>query len=223
MKPLNDSISDRNAFTDKTKAMEDRAKEKIKNGEAGLISKQYLAMTNYIEELKEKFKNNIGGVTSSDIAEAEMRATHYLNDVAAYEFIDYATGLSNQITDYNEKGISTGTSTNRSAITGADEIKDGLMVSWNDDLKSMTRNATTYTYEDASGVTQTATLDSTAVSGGAAARHTKANEISGSVNADKRTKISEYNTRKQKLEQEKAEIYQRQRIAKADESAISGK
>ena len=150
----------------------------------------------------------------------EMRTNHYLNEVGTYEYIDYTTGISDEVSNYDAQGNDTGTTTNRTALTGSVAISDGYMNSMNDDLVSMTRNATEYQYIDSSGVTQTVRLDSTAVTNGAARRHSKANEVSGSVNSDKRTKISDFNSRKQKLEQEKAGLYERQRTARANQSAI---
>ena len=56
--------------------MEDRARDKIKSGEAGFISKQYLAMNNHVEQLREQLRNGVAGVTEQMVAEAEMKTNH---------------------------------------------------------------------------------------------------------------------------------------------------
>ena len=217
MKPLNDSIADRDAYTNKNKAMEERAQQRIKDGDAGLISEQYKAMVNRAEKLREDLRNGRGGVTEQMVAEAEMRANHYLTNEGTYEYIDYATGLAGaEVGIYDATGNRLGSTTNATRI----DISDGGMISMNDDLISMTNTPTTYTYVDAHGVTQSVTIDSTAISMGASARHGHANQVSGSVNADKRTRVAQASTEKQNLEHQKAELYERQRVARANQSAI---
>lgn len=221
MKPMNDSIADRDAYTSKVKSMEERAQQKIKDGDAGIISQQYKAMVNRAEKLREDLRNNRAGVTAQMVAEAEMKANTYLTNTGTYEYIDYTTGLSNSVSEYMADGNATGVSLDSSFLNSNNlSFKDGAMISMNDDLVSMTKTPTTYNYEDANGVTRSVTIDSTAVSRGASLRHGHANDVSGSVNSDKRTVVAKASAAKQAKEQEKAKLYERQRKRQADQRAI---
>ncbi|MEI3530421.1 MAG: conjugal transfer protein TrbL family protein [Bacilli bacterium] len=188
LKPTQDSIADRKAYTDKVKAMEDRAVDKIKNGEAGNISTHYKELENRASELRDKLGRGEAGVTASDVANAEMAALDYLNNNGKYDYID--TSIANG--------------------------SDAAMIGMYKDLESMA--STTQTYKDADG--NTVTIDSTTVRSGAAARHSNAGKVTGTVNDDTRTIINPAEADKQKLSQEKAALYEEQRKSKANEDAI---
>lgn len=126
LKPTRDSIADRKAYTDKVKAMEDRAESKIKNGEAGDISLRYKELENRASELRDRLGRGEAGVSALDVANAEMAALNYLNDEAKYQYID-------------------------DVIAG--KRSDSAMVGMQDDLLSMAKTAQTYTAADGTTVT----------------------------------------------------------------------
>lgn len=224
MKPLNDSISDRKSYTDKVKSMEDRAIDKIKKGEAGKISQQYLAMVNRTEKLREDLRNGRNGVTEQMVAEAEMNANRYLTNEGMNDYIDYTTGYSTGISTVDiETGTISGTISGRT-LTGSDVINsDAAMESMYSDIENMTSTPAQYTFIDSNGTSQTVVIDDANAMNGSARRHKNAGMVTGSVSYDNRTSISEANARKQTLQQQKAELYERQRTAKANQSAVSGK
>lgn len=209
IKPVQDSISDRKAYTDKVKSMEDRAINKIKNGEAGVVSEQYKVLENRAELLRERMRQ--GKASEADVAKAEMAANEYLNNTGMQDYIDNVTGFSKgaRLVDVDGKTV---VSTDKS-YTQSDAAMRGMQ----DDLISMTKNSQTYTM-DSSG--RTVTVDNSVVTSGAAAIHSNAGEVTGSSNYDTRTIINPAEAEKQELGQRKSAIYESQRSANADKSAI---
>ena len=209
-KPLEDSIADRKAYTDKVKSMEDRAMSKIRDGEAGVISTQYKALMNRAERLREDMRN--GRATEAQVAAAEIAANNYLTNTGMQDYIDYTTGFSNQarMVDLDGNAVA-------GQFANVGNVSDATMQGMFDDLLSMT--ATEQTYSVDGSATNTVTMSQAEVRAGAASRHSNAGRISGSTNYDTRTTISESKARKQQLEQEKAALYDQQRRAKANEDA----
>lgn len=220
IKPRQDSIADRKAYTDKVKAMEDRAVDKIKNGEAGDISLLYKSLENRAEQLREYMRSNktanfngtIRRVTADDVAEAEMAANNYLTTTGMEDYLDITTGIETTMREINSDGTAKST---RTALRNA--ISDAAVVSQYEDLKAMTKESKTYVKDDSGG---TVTIDKATVEAGAAARHKNAGQVTGSSNYETRKYINPAQGKKQKLEQEKAEKYNNQRTAKANETAI---
>ena len=213
IKPIKDSISDRKAYTDKVKAMEDRAINKIKNGEAGRVSEQYKALENNAERLRESMRRGgKGAATAEEVARAEMAANEYLNNTGMQDYIDNVTGFSKGARIVDSKDGKT-----QLGIDNSYSQKDAAMSGMQDDLIAMTKNTQTYTM-DSTG--RTVTVDNSVITSGAAAIHSNAGEVTGSANYDTRTIINPAEAEKQELGQQKSSIYDKQRAANADKSAL---
>lgn len=213
IKPIKDSISDRKAYTDKVKAMEDRAINKIKNGEAGRVSEQYKALENNAERLRESMRRGgANAATAEEVARAEMAANEYLNNTGMQDYIDNVTGFSKGARIVDSKDGKT-----QLGIDNSYSQKDAAMSGMQDDLIAMTKNTQTYTM-DSTG--RTVTVDNSVITSGAAAIHSNAGEVTGSANYDTRTIINPAEAEKQELGQQKSSIYDKQRAANADKSAL---
>ena len=213
IKPVQNSINDRKAYSDKIKAMEDRAITKIRDGEAGEISTQYKAMVSRAERLQKDYESGRGGVTAEDVAKAQNAAQHYLTNEGRDDFIDITSGMRNaKVRIFDETGSYTGN--NAVPI----DVKDGAMKGMYDDLLSMVRTPQTYTTVDGNGNTKTVTIDRATVEKGSKDRHSNKGAVDESINNDTRTYINPASTEKTELESQKTELYEQQRKAKADES-----
>ena len=214
IKPVQNSINDRKAYSDKIKAMEDRAMGKIRDGEAGEISAQYKAMVARAEQLQKDYENGKNGVTAEQVAQAQIRAQHYLANEGRDDFIDFTTGKVTEVRRFDEEGNDLG-----STFAPVD-VSDGAMSGMYDDLLSMVATPQTYTTVDINGVTQTVTIDKATVEAGSAARHSNKGKVDGSISNDTRTYITPASSEKTALEEQKTDLYQQQRTAKANETAI---
>ena len=152
-----------------------------------------------------------GKASEADVAKAEMVASEYLNNTGMQDYIDNVTGFSKgaRLVDIDGKTV---VSTDKK-YTQSDAAMRGMQ----DDLIAMTKNSQTYTM-DSSG--RTVTVDNSVVTSGAAAIHSNAGEVTGSSNYDTRTIINPAEAEKQELGQRKSAIYESQRSANADKSAL---
>ena len=101
-------------FSDAGAKIENRAIEKIKNGEADDLSRDYLAMQAVAERLQQQYSEtgtaSYKGLTGADaVAQAQMDANNYLNDTARNEYIDRVISgrkkdgaMVSQINDYKQ-------------------------------------------------------------------------------------------------------------------------
>lgn len=68
--------------------MEDRAIEKIKNGEAGSLSREYLTRENTVKTLQAKLERGDNDVNAGMVADAQISLNDYLNNEAKYKYMD---------------------------------------------------------------------------------------------------------------------------------------
>lgn len=110
-------------FASAGSAIEDRAVEKIKNGEAGDLSQKYLSMEARAKRLQEAYSKNQKmefidengkeikrKVTEQDVAKAQIATTDYLNNEGKYTYIDRAISdkefdraMTQQIENYKSR------------------------------------------------------------------------------------------------------------------------
>ena len=95
-------------LADNIAAQENRAKEKIKSGEAGNLSTEYLSREAHVESLKAQMSDAVqkGQDTSAleqQIAHAQVDLNNYLNNTAVYDYIDNSGDavIANLVNDYN--------------------------------------------------------------------------------------------------------------------------
>lgn len=101
--------SQRKQLADNIAAQENRAKEKIKAGEAGNLSTEYLSREAHIESLKAQMSDAAQrGIDTTaleqSIAQAQVDLNNYLNNTAVYDYIDNSGDavIANLVNDYNE-------------------------------------------------------------------------------------------------------------------------
>ena len=83
--PQKQTIADHKRFADSVKAMEQRAKDEIAQGNGGSIGLEYLRRKNQVEYLKQH------GGTAAQIAAAEQSAQKYLNDTGMKQYMEEAS------------------------------------------------------------------------------------------------------------------------------------
>lgn len=101
--------SQRKQLADNIGAQENRAKEKIKSGEAGALSTEYLSREAHIESLKAQMSDAVQRgldttALENSIAQAQVDLNDYLNNTAIYDYIDNSGDavIANLVNDYNE-------------------------------------------------------------------------------------------------------------------------
>lgn len=115
------------------KAMEDRAVEKIKNGEAGSLSEEYLARENRVKALQARLERGDGGVTDREVAQAQMAANNFLNETAKYAYMD--TMMSGSGTYVDNDGVTQQVS--QLDLGGPDKTFESLEKTWRSKSKGV--------------------------------------------------------------------------------------
>ena len=223
LKPIQTRINDRKAIADKIGSMEDRAVKKIEDGEAGVISVQYKAMVSHAEKLQKRFESGDRSVSEQDVARAQNMARDYLTNAGRNDYIDVTTGRTDKVRIYDSKGNLVETK-KMADLSDSEKISDATMQTFNRDLMAMAKNPETYVtkYIDEHGVEQERRVEisTTTLSQGTDKLHGIMGNLRGSMADDTRNYISPKETEKTKLDEEKATLYEQQRKAKADETAI---
>ena len=112
-------------------AAEDVAVQKIQNGEAGAISRQYKEMVANAESLKSAGR-------TAEAVKWEMAASEYLNNQGKYEFMDISSGKR---TTYSVVGIDAATGKLATDHTErAENEKNGTLAAKIEDYRSMAAN-----------------------------------------------------------------------------------
>lgn len=220
MAPSKKRAEEKKLYTSAVDAMEKRAISKIENGEAGILSKTYRQKQAHIESLKARLDQDARAgkdttLLEQQIADAENDSRNYLNDVAMRAYIDANTKGKFKETIKDENGNVVETLEYSAAeIFGT---KDDGTAKDDAALTSMTKKMETIVDTYGSGhenmVKITDEGKSTKDIHGAMGR--TRGEITAIENAN------EENENKKRIKtEEKQSLYERQRKAKADESAI---
>lgn len=224
MAPSKKRAEEKKLYTSAVDAMEKRAISKIENGEAGVLSKTYRQKQAHIESLKAQLDQESRNATpdsnkirqiEEEIANAENDSRNYLNDTAMRAYIDANTkgsfkevkkdkdGNVVETLEYSAEDIfgtkDDGTAKSDAALTSMTEKMETIVDTYGSSHENMIKitdeGKSTKDIHGAMGATK--------------------GEITAIENAN------EENENKKRIKtEEKQSLYERQRKAKADESAV---
>lgn len=209
MAPSKKRAEEKKLYTSAVDAMEKRAISKIENGEAGILSEQYRSKQAHIDALKAQLDADarLGKDTTSverNIAKAENEMRNYLNDTAMKQYIDAnrdATAIvgkdmdGNDITAAEIFGVdSSGNAKNDAALKTMTTKMEQIVKTYGANHENMK-------------------------DGSAADLHKNLGTTKGEI-TEIENKNEEKEKRKRDLEESKKQYYEKQRKAKADETAI---
>ncbi len=202
MAPSKKLAEEKKLYTSAVDSMEKRAISKIENGEAGILSTTYRQKQAHIESLKAKLdqESRAGHDTTAleqEIANAENDSRNYLNDVAMKQYID--VNRKGKVIDANGNEI------NRNDVFGKPNGEDAALTSMTKKMESIVD-----TYGE---------HHENMKNGDAAELHTNFGKTKGEI-TDIEIKNEEIEREKRNLNEQKQDLYDEQRTAKANESAI---
>lgn len=202
MAPSKKMAEEKKLYTDAVASMEKRAVQKIENGEAGVLSKTYRQKQAHIESLKAKLDQEAraGHDTTTleeEIANAENDSRNYLNDIAMKQYID--VNRSGSVMDAN------GNTIDRNDVFGKPDGEDAALTTMTKKMESI---VDTYGEHHAN-----------MKKGDASTLHASLGKTKGEI-TDIEIKNEEAEREKRNLNEQKQDLYEKQRQARADESAI---